>query len=255
MFMSQRTRIMRAFFLSLCLLFAAYVQAQDIYVEQLPRPTFDIHAYVDSNARYPASALRDHIDGKVVVKFVINIDGSVSNFEVTESLGPDCDSEALRVLRKMPRWVPGVQADKPVKVVFHLPVTFKSAGNEQKDKFIKNAHSIYEYAEQPAAPGYALTDWLRTQLKYPPKAIKKKVQGTSMIQFVVNEDGSISDCKVKYGIGYGCDREALRLIRSMPPWKPAIQDGRAVRMYCELSVTFYMLDKLPATFHLQEDKK
>ena len=76
-----------------------------------------------------------------------------------------------------------------------------------------------------------------------------------MIQFVVNEDGSISDCKVKYGIGYGCDREALRLIRSMPPWKPAIQDGRAVRMYCELSVTFYMLDKLPATFHLQEDKK
>jgi protein TonB len=58
------------------------------------------------------------------------------------------------------------------------------------------------------------------------------------VKFVVNEDGDISDAQVLRGIGGGCDQEALRVVKSMPKWKPGKQNGRAVKVYFTLPVTF-----------------
>ena len=82
--------------------------------------------------------------------------------------------------------------------------------------------------------------YLSKQLIYPPLARDNNIQGKVFIQFVVNEDGSVSNAKVIRGIGSGCDAEALRVVNSMPKWKPGKQNGKAVKVYYTLPIRFLL---------------
>ena len=81
--------------------------------------------YVAQNVRYPESAKENNLQGRVIVKFVIEKDGSVSNVEVGRGWGNELDEEAVRVVKAMPKWKPGKQDGKPVRVSFMLPINFK----------------------------------------------------------------------------------------------------------------------------------
>ena len=81
--------------------------------------------WISTHVRYPASAVEDGAQGKVVVQFTIDTDGSIKNAEVVRSLHPDLDKEALRVVKTMPKWTPGKNNGTPVKVIYRLPITFK----------------------------------------------------------------------------------------------------------------------------------
>jgi periplasmic protein TonB len=93
--------------------------------DTMPKPDFDLNAYMQSHVHYPEKAMRKHWEGKVSVKFVVNEDGSVSDVEVLKSVKPVLDKEAVRVVREMPHWIPGTKGGKPVKVRYTLPVAFK----------------------------------------------------------------------------------------------------------------------------------
>lgn len=80
--------------------------------------------YLDDNVRYPDEALEDAIEGKVIVRFDVNKDGSISNITIVRSLQTLLDAEAVRVINTMPKWKPGTQRGKPIKVGFTLPVNF-----------------------------------------------------------------------------------------------------------------------------------
>lgn len=95
------------------------------YVDQMPEPTFDYLQYLGENTHYPDSARAHNIEGRVVVKFVVTEKGYITDAQVTKSVDKDLDAEALRVIRKMPRWKPGRQNGKPVKVYFTAPINFK----------------------------------------------------------------------------------------------------------------------------------
>ncbi len=95
------------------------------YVEQMPSPTFDINAYLNKNLQYPEAARKKQIEGRVIIKFVINEDGSVSDATLTKGIGKECDEEAMRVVKAMPKWKPGKQNGKYVKVYFTLPIQFR----------------------------------------------------------------------------------------------------------------------------------
>jgi protein TonB len=69
-------------------------------------------------------ARETHIEGRVTIKFVVNEDGSISNAKVVRAIGGGCEEEALRVINSMPKWKPGKQNGKAVKVYFTLPVNF-----------------------------------------------------------------------------------------------------------------------------------
>ncbi|MEZ0610222.1 TonB family protein [Fibrella sp. WM1] len=94
--------------------------------------------------------------------------------------------------------------------------------------------------QEPQFPGgrAALTDFLQKQLRYPAEASRVNAQGKVFIGFTVNTDGSIVDAAVLKGLGFGTDEEALRVLRSMPRWKPGRQAGRAVRVRYVLPITF-----------------
>lgn len=81
--------------------------------------------WLSSNIRYPEMAMQNGVQGRVIVKFVVEKDGSFSSIEVVKGVDEDLDKEALRVVRKMPKWQPAMSAGVPVRSYFVLPITFK----------------------------------------------------------------------------------------------------------------------------------
>lgn len=82
-------------------------------------------AYLGKSIKYPIRPQEDGVQGKVIVQFVVDKDGSISNPTVAKSVHPDLDREALRVIQSMPKWKPGVVKGRTVRVKYTVPVTFK----------------------------------------------------------------------------------------------------------------------------------
>ena len=94
--------------------------------------------------------------------------------------------------------------------------------------------------EMPAYPGgdQKLMEFIAKGIKYPQIARETGIQGRVFVGFVVEPDGSVSNVKLLRGIGGGCDEEAMRVVKSMPKWKPGKQRGKAVRVSYMLPVNF-----------------
>lgn len=80
--------------------------------------------YLKESIRYPEEAKELGIQGRVFVTFVVEVDGSITDVRVLRGIGGGCDEEAVRVVRGMPKWVPGKQRGVPVRVQFNLPIRF-----------------------------------------------------------------------------------------------------------------------------------
>jgi protein TonB len=99
----------------------------------------------------------------------------------------------------------------------------------------------FTFVEQmPEFPGGedALIRYLQKNIRYPSYAAENEIEGSVQVEFIVNEDGSIQNTKVVKGIKGGCDEEALRLVKSMPKWKPGKQGGHSVRSYYTVFIPF-----------------
>ena len=81
--------------------------------------------FLSKNIRYPVVAEENGIQGRVIVTFVVERDGSITDVRVAKSVDPSLDKEAVRVTKSMPHWNPGMQNGGPVRVKFTLPVTFR----------------------------------------------------------------------------------------------------------------------------------
>ena len=82
-------------------------------------------SYIGKSVKYPVIAQENGIQGRVIVSFVVEKDGSVADATVVRGVDPSLDKEALRVVNAMPKWTPGKQRGKPVRVKYTLPVTFR----------------------------------------------------------------------------------------------------------------------------------
>ncbi len=104
--------------------------AEEIFtiVEDQPAPKGGMAAfyeYVGKKLKYPAQARRMGIEGKVFVEFVVDKDGTITDVKAIKGIGAGCDEEAIRVIQASPKWNPGKQRGRPVKVRMILPITFK----------------------------------------------------------------------------------------------------------------------------------
>ena len=81
--------------------------------------------YLQQHIRYPEGALKNMVQGVVMVVFIVEVDGSVSNVNITQKIGGGCDEEAIRVTREMPRWSPGKRNGRAVRVMVRMPVVFR----------------------------------------------------------------------------------------------------------------------------------
>ena len=92
---------------------------------EFPGGTAALLEYLRKNIKYPSVCRENNIQGKVIVTFVVNKDGSIVDIEVVKSVNPLLDKEAIRVISQMPKWKPGAQRGKPVRVKYSVPVNFR----------------------------------------------------------------------------------------------------------------------------------
>ena len=81
--------------------------------------------FVAENIQYPQEARDKEISGRVLVSFIVEKDGSINEVKVMKGIGGGCDEEAVRVVKAMPKWKPGKDKGKPVRVSYVMPFTFK----------------------------------------------------------------------------------------------------------------------------------
>ena len=214
--------------------------------------------YVAKNVKYPQEAKDKEIQGRVFVSFVIEKDGSVNEVKVLRSIGGGCDEEAVRVIKGMPKWKPGKQEGKPVRVSYMMPINFKlSDGQPAKPSKKADANKpdmkpdkdgVYQIVEEmPRFPGdeKALMEYLKSNLQMPEKykgddAEFRLAEYRTFIRFVVTEDGSISEVNlIKKTEGFkDLDEEALRVVKAMPKWNPGKMGGKPVKVYFNLPIIF-----------------
>jgi protein TonB len=106
---------------------------------------------------------------------------------------------------------------------------------------VEKVDEIFDVVEtQPSPPGgmSAWNKYLSDNLKYPTQARRMGVEGSVIVVFVVNTDGSIQDVEVLRGVGGGCDEEAVRVVKGAPKWEPGKQRGRPVRTRMRLPIRF-----------------
>ncbi|WP_439556827.1 energy transducer TonB [Dyadobacter sp.] len=92
---------------------------------EFPGGTSEMYKYLSKNIKYPSAASRANVSGRVFMSFVVNTDGSIQDVSVLKGLGFGCDEEAIRVVKAMPKWKPGKQSGRAVRVKYNLPINFQ----------------------------------------------------------------------------------------------------------------------------------
>jgi len=105
-------------------------KAEEIFtiVEQQPKPVggfSTFYTYVGENLKYPRLALRGNIQGRVYIEFVVEKDGSLTDIKTMKGIGGGCDEEACRIIGNAPKWKPGKQRGRPVRVKMVIPILFR----------------------------------------------------------------------------------------------------------------------------------
>jgi len=213
--------------------------------------------YIKDNLKYPITAFEKGIQGRVIIRFVVEKTGTINNVELIRGIDPACDKEALRVIKTMPDWKPGKMKGESVSVYFTLPIDFKMEANDKANKAGTNYSTVkatntshksqypddkpFATVEQmPQFPGgeSEMFKFIGDNLKYPVSAQKEGIEGRVTVRFIVGKTGAISDVEVIRGIDPACDQEAVRTIKAMPNWKPGKMRGMDVPVYFTLPIVF-----------------
>ncbi|MDB5031202.1 energy transducer TonB [Mucilaginibacter sp.] len=191
--------------------------------------------FLSKNLQYPTDSWNKHIGGKVIVSFIVERDGSISNVKILRHVADDLDAEAIRVINISPKWYPGIEKNSPVRVSNAVPITF-TPPLKRDTTTILDTLKYQQVEKTPQYPG-----GLEALYKF----INKNLQGRDnkgkvITSFVVEKDGSISDIKVVKSLSKTADTEAIRVIGLMPKWEPGIQGGRPVRVMYSVPINFSM---------------
>jgi TonB family protein len=210
-----------------------------VVVEEMPQfPGGDtaLIKFINNNIKYPLQAKVNNIQGRVILRFSVNFDGTIGKVQVLRSVDPSLDAEAIRVLNMMPKWQPGKQGGEPVNVWYSIPITFALSSSEQfnKPRFIVTGNdTIYtSIKEMPQFQGGkdALSKFKVENLIYPEASKLTGLDGTVYVMFTIGENGSLSDFSISNGIIGSLDAEALRVAKLMPAWQPGVEKGKAVKV-------------------------
>jgi TonB family protein len=213
--------------------------------------------WIGDHLKYPESAKKAGVQGRVTLQFTIGKDGKVGDVKVLRGVSEDVDAEAVRVVESSPKWKPGRIDGKAVPVAFTLPINFKLDNGTIQE--IDEADAAKEKEELKAAvergesiPFSLLEDkptfdggdankfseWVNSNLTYPDAAKAAGEQGRITLQFVVGTDGQVSNVKVLRGISEALDAEAVRVISSSPKWEPGRIDGEPVPVTYTFPIVF-----------------
>lgn len=214
------------------------VGGEVVFVDYEQQPQFPggetaLLKYLQENIKYPPKALKDSIQGRVVVQFVVDKAGSVGEVKVVRSVNKDLDDEAVRLIKTLPKFYPGRQNGQAVAVWYTLPVTFKLQDKQEQEK----PKDVEVKAEFPGGEE-ALSQFLKDHIKYPPKAAKKRIQGRVEVAFWIDKSGKVHDVRVVESVDKDLDKEAVRVCKLLPDFIPATVNGVPVEVLFKLPIRF-----------------
>jgi len=201
--------------------------------------------FIYKNLKYPESAIKADIQGKVMLRFVITITGEVDKVEIIRSLQPDCDKEAIRVVKMLPKFIPGKYRGKPESRWYILPVTFKLPNAKPLNPKVvqtEGLDSVYTVTDQaPEFPGgfVELLNFIRKNLNRPPIGpFENDLFYKVMCRFVVEKNGNVSNITVVRSLSPWYDEEAVKVLKLLPKFIPGKYKGQTVRAYYNVPVSF-----------------
>lgn len=186
-------------------------------------------AFCAENLKYPVQAEEVGMEGRVLVSFVVEKDGSVADVAVEESADSLLDTEAVRVVSAMGNWTPGQnEAGEAVRVRMVVPINFLLDGSRE------------DVDQLPEFPGgmEAYFKFMQDNLKYPEECEAKGEEGRVLIQVVIDKEGNVTMPEIKKSANELFDAEALRVVKAMPKWTPGQDGGEAVDVKYVVPVTF-----------------
>ena len=180
-------------------------------------------AFCISNFCYAQS--ESQCEGIVYLSFQIERGNILSDFFLQFGIDDDCDSLAIDLIQKRFQEKPRLRTRSSQKVISRLGVKFTPGQNPEIIE-----HELPQ-ATVPEFPGGedAKMRFLNGNIRYPGRAVERGVQGTVIVAFVVEKDGSITDVKVDRSVSKELDEEAVRVVKLMPKWIPGTIDGKPAR--------------------------
>lgn len=201
--------------------------------------------WVQSQVKYPAKELAAGIGGRVVLSFVVNTDGSVSDVQMLQSPDKVFSDEARRVVESSSgMWTAGEQRGKKVRVKYTLPVDFRAVGTKAETPQEVAAATDKPFRVVEKMPKFegrdinAFRQWVQTQVRYPAEALKNNVSGRVVVDFQVGSDGRVTPGKVLMTPDRLLSEEVLRVIAKSPNWTPGEQGGKAVTVVFTIPINF-----------------
>jgi outer membrane biosynthesis protein TonB len=187
---------------------------------------------VQKLVQLPAEVREGRTEGRVFVRVVIGVSGVGRQAAVVQSLNPACDAAALAAVKRLPRLVPGRYYGQPVATMLTLPVMFLSP------RHVFAANEVAQAARFPGGEA-ALEQYMQKNLITPADVRQRDLQGHVAVRAVLKADGRVGACEVQSSLCPSCDDEALRLVRAMPRWQPALgYDDQPVAVAQTLNIWF-----------------
>jgi TonB family protein len=216
------------------------------------------YKHVFNSIIYPTSAVENRIQGNTIINFSIK-NGRVTDVIIQNELGYGLDQEVLKPISNYADYIKR-DGNYSLKATFKLdgaetpmqnenataqdgytPLAITITGMAPKEEVIveKPAPSFVPVSAPPVFPGgiQKLNRFLDKTIKYPIAALDNDIQGTVMVNFIVEKDGSLSNLKADRKLGFGLDEEAIRVLK-LSKWLPAVQDGKVVRVNYSIPIKF-----------------
>jgi TonB family protein len=218
---------------------AEYINSEKIgtrtdLMPEYPGGIREMQYFVRNNLRYPLKAQEQGIGGRVIIKVIVSKTGNVIKYSINKPVHPLLDQEALHVVKKMPKkgWTPGKVNGESVDMHYIIPITFRLGLDSIQDKA--------EVSSSPSYPGgeALMHAFIQQNLRYPEEAQRRNIQGRVYVQFIVTETGKISNIEVSQSVHPLLDFEAIRVIKMMPKWIPATEEGKPVKAIIKLPMQF-----------------
>lgn len=183
----------------------------------------------------------EDIEGMIVSSFIIDTNGNLRNIDILRDLGSGIAEELTRILNLTPKWIPGQIGDVNVNVKYTFPIRIKMKAkviSDTENSFKMNPNGTYTLVEiMPEYPDGGIEGFRRFIMNNyrVPKAYEN-LQGIVLIQFIVDEQGNVTNVKSIRDLGYGTGKEAVRIIKKSKKWIPGSLNGKPVKVTYTLPI-------------------
>lgn len=214
-----------------------------------------LREFIRQELVYPENALKNNVKGTVGLNMSIDEEGNTQDIIIFQSVDPELDAEALRIMRKI-MWEPALYMGTPIADFVYTEIEFnpKKYGRYCRERgFVRpvyprlpvdSSDRVFSPTAVDTLPrllfeeeGMTLSRFISRHIEYPEEAMRNNLSGTETVHFIVEPSGRISNVQPTKHLGAGCCEETVRLVKLLK-WYPGIHENKAVRVMMNISITF-----------------